>query len=107
MLPVPHLRSALPQAQQAAWRFASRQAYRLRYRSQQTTPYERAIDQAQKIRKRLGASCDIDDPVDRPHGMHRKTFERQRVRLDHYEDLIERHLTRVLFDACPRPFQRP
>lgn len=83
-------------------RFASRQAYRLHYRSQQKAPYERAVEQAQKIRKRLGATYDIGDPVDRPSGMHQKTFERHMDRLDHYEDIVDSQLTRFLFNAHQR-----
>lgn len=89
-----------------AHRFASRQAYRLRYRSQQKAPYERAVEQAQKIRKRLGASYGVGDPVYRPCGMHERTFERHMDRLDHYEDLIESHLMRFLFNTHQRLIRR-
>lgn len=89
-----------------ARRFASRQAYRLHYRSQQKAPYERAVQQAQKIRKKLGSTCDIGDPVHRPHGMHQKTFERYLDRLDHYEDIVDIHLTQSLFKAHQRLMRR-
>lgn len=90
-----------------ARRFASRQAYDLHYRSQQKAPYERAVQQAQKVRKRLrAATYDIGDPVDRPRGMHRTTFERHMERLDHYEDIVDSHLTQFLFKAHQRLMRR-
>lgn len=75
-----------------AKRFAARQVYRLKYRSQCQAPYERALGQAYKIRHRLGDDGRIDDPVRRPPGMHHRTFQRQMEALHHYEEICGIHL---------------
>ncbi len=57
--------------------FLCRHCYNLTYSCQQETPPFRLLNKAQKIRKRLGASTCTDDPiVDKPKGMHQKTFDR-------------------------------
>lgn len=73
-------------------RFAARQVYRLAYRSQGQAPYDRATTQAQRLRRRLGASQALGDWIERPHGMRRRTFDRHVARIEHYEEIIERHL---------------
>jgi hypothetical protein len=70
-------------------RFAARQAWRACYRSQQKVPYERAIGQAQKLRRRLGASLCIGDEVPKPSGMHWHTFDRHLDRLERYEARVD------------------
>lgn len=57
--------------------FASRKAHRLAYRSQRQSPYDRAISQAFKRRRRLGADGGIGDPIDKPYGMRWATFDWQ------------------------------
>ncbi|MEM6848310.1 MAG: hypothetical protein AAF580_09585, partial [Pseudomonadota bacterium] len=83
-------------------RFASRQVYRLSYASQSKAPYERAIAQAQKIRRKLGAHMGIGAPVYRPSGMHQATFERHVERLKRYEHVVVACLTQNLFKAHNR-----
>lgn len=73
-------------------RFAARQAWRASYLSQRQPPHDRALSQAFKIRERLGNSSGIGIPVERPHGMHRTTYDRHMVRLEHYEEIVEGHL---------------
>ncbi|WMS45250.1 hypothetical protein RDV64_23240 (plasmid) [Acuticoccus sp. MNP-M23] len=73
--------------------FAARQAWNARYRSQQQAPYDRAIDQAHKLRRRLGAPTPIGDFVPKPRGMHGHTFERHLARLERYEKACDAHLT--------------
>ena len=53
----------------------------LSYASQQQTALYRGLEQARKIRMRLGGSADLLElfPA-RPKGMHRRTFQRLRAR---------------------------
>jgi hypothetical protein len=61
-------------------RFASREAYRLSYRSQGESDLFRRITRAQNIRARLGGNLSIYAPFPpRPRGMHRRTYERLRA----------------------------
>jgi hypothetical protein len=63
--------------------FACRQCYCLSYESQQQTPLHRGLEQARKIRMRLGGSADLLEPFPaRPKGMHRRTFQRLRARAE-------------------------
>jgi hypothetical protein len=63
--------------------FACRRCYRLLYASQQQTPLHRALEQARKIRTRLGGSADLLEPFPaKPKGMHRRTFQRLRARAE-------------------------
>lgn len=73
-------------------RFAARQAYRLAYRSQGQARYDRAITQAQRLRRRLGASEALGDWIERPCGMRRRTFDRFLARIERYEEIADRHL---------------
>ncbi len=59
--------------------FASREAYRLSYRSQSDSKVFRGVSRAQKVRARLGGDLSIYSPFPaRPRGMHRRTYERLR-----------------------------
>src|SRR5215813_2259376 len=63
--------------------FACRRCYGLSYASQQQTALHRGLDQARKIRMRLGGGVDLLAPFPaRPKGMHRRTFERLRARAE-------------------------
>jgi hypothetical protein len=63
--------------------FACRRCYGLSYASQQQTPLHRGLEQARKIRMRLGGSADLVEPFPaRPKGMHRRTFQRLRARAE-------------------------
>jgi hypothetical protein len=57
--------------------FASRQAYRLAYRSQRENPIDRARERAFKLRRRLGSKGGFDDFIPKPKGMRWATFDRR------------------------------
>lgn len=57
--------------------FACRRCHGLAYASQHQTPDERALQQADKIRKRLGWPAGVATPPGRkPQGMHWKTYNK-------------------------------
>lgn len=60
----------------AARYFVCRHCLGLRYECQREAPHFRALRRAQKLCYRLGGTGCIDDPVFRPKGMHRRTFQR-------------------------------
>ena len=63
--------------------FACRWCYGLSYASQQQTALHRRLEQARKIRMRLGGGVDLLEPFPRkPKGMHGRTFLRLRARAE-------------------------
>ncbi len=55
--------------------YACRNCHRLTYTSQVENTYDRALRQAQKIRKLLGGTVNMMEPFPtKPKGMHRKTY---------------------------------
>lgn len=72
--------------------FASRRAYRLGYRSQRETSYDRAINRAFKLRRRLGAEGGIGDYIVKPKGMRWTTYEREMVRVAAAETICDANL---------------
>ena len=74
--------------------FASRHDWRLAYTSTREQPYDRALRQARKIRRRLGCEgVNLDAPwPEKPTGMHVVTYERHLERLDGLERQIDQHL---------------
>ena len=63
------------------WR--CRHCYRLTYATRQALPRHRHIIKAQKIRRQLGGSPSmLEQFPPKPHGMHRKRYERLRRRHD-------------------------
>jgi hypothetical protein len=67
--------------------FLCRRCYRLPYASQQESYGDRMMEQARKIRRRLGVTENLFDPVwswNKPKGMHWKTFWRLVEREKYY-----------------------
>jgi hypothetical protein len=63
--------------------FACRRCHGLSYASQQQTPLHRRLEQARKIRMRLGGNADLLEPFPaKPKGMHRRTFRGLRARAE-------------------------
>jgi hypothetical protein len=63
--------------------FGCRRCHGLSYASQQQTALHRHLEQARKIRMRLGGNADLLAPFPgRPKGMHRRTFQRLRARAE-------------------------
>src|SRR3954469_4085862 len=71
-----------------ALRFASRHAFGLAYQSQRETPSSRAISRAFKLRRRLGSDSGIGERIRKPKGMHRRTFARERAKVEDAETLV-------------------
>lgn len=76
--------------------FASRQAYRLAYRSQRETPYDRALRRAFKLRGRLGADGGIGDYVPKPRWMRMKTYDRKLEEIWQAEGIVDSYLSAFL-----------
>lgn len=68
--------------------FLCRRCHNLTYSSQQQNPLFRCLEQAQKIRERLGGSPCTEDPFpDKPKGMHWKRYSELRGQ---YEAVVGR-----------------
>ncbi len=68
--------------------FFCRHCYGLVYSSQQESKADRFMRKARKIRKRLGASNNLMEPIlFKPNNMHQKTFDRLRREAEHANNL--------------------
>lgn len=74
-----------------AYTFASRKAYRLGYRSQRETPRDRSLSRAFALRDKIGGKGGIGDYIEKPKGMHRRSFERAMERIYQAEEIVEWH----------------
>jgi transcriptional regulator with XRE-family HTH domain len=72
--------------------FASRRAYRLAYRSQRETTYDRALRRAFKLRAELGADGGIGDSVEKPKWMRWRTYDRKLEEIFAAEEAVDAHL---------------
>jgi hypothetical protein len=72
--------------------FASRRAHCLGYRSQRQAPYDRAINQAFKLRRRLGDEGGIGDPIAKARWMRWRTFEQKMARIEAVEAIVDMRL---------------
>jgi hypothetical protein len=75
-----------------AFTFASRQAYRLAYRSQRETLYDRALRRAFKLRGKLGADGGVGDYVAKPKWMRWRTYDRKLEEIFTAEEVVDTHL---------------
>jgi hypothetical protein len=75
-----------------AFTFASRQAYRLAYRSQREAPHDRALRRAFKLRGKLGADGGIGDYVPKPKWMRWPTYDRKLAEIFAAEEVVDAHL---------------
>jgi hypothetical protein len=74
--------------------FASRQAYRLGYRSQCESSADRQASRAHSLRRKLGGQAGFDQPFsEKPKGMHWKTYNRICNEIQHLE-----HMSMACFD---------
>jgi hypothetical protein len=76
--------------------FASRRAYRLAYRSQRESPYDRALGRAFKLRRRLGSKGGIGDVIDKPKGTRWRTFDHAMERIEAAEAVCNANLLRFV-----------
>jgi len=68
--------------------FLCRHCYDLAYGSQQEGKVDRLMRKARKIRKQLGASNDLTEPIlFKPKNMHQKTYDRMRREADDANNL--------------------
>jgi hypothetical protein len=75
-----------------AFTFASRRAYRLAYRSQRETTYDRALRRAFKLRAELGADGGISDSVEKPKWMRWRAYDRKLEEIFAAEEVVDAHL---------------
>lgn len=77
--------------------FLCRHCYDLAYSSQQEAGFERALRKARKIRHKLGASDNVDDPIyEKPKGMHWTTFSKLTRQSENFAWESENHLQKLL-----------
>jgi hypothetical protein len=81
--------------------FASRKAYRLGYQCQRETPHDRALSRAFALRRKIGADGGIDDYIEKPKGMHWRTFDRAMEKISRAEGVVDAH-TVLLIDRLRR-----
>lgn len=73
-------------------RFASRYAWRLAYRSQRETPFDRACSRAWGLRDRLGITDGIGDWLFKPKGMHQARWARELARIEAADTIVDAQL---------------
>jgi hypothetical protein len=87
----------------SSWSLRESRSGSLAYRSQRQSPYDRAISQAFKRRRRLGAEGGIGDPIDKPHGMRWATFDRKMEQIEAAEAVCNAGLFRFVQQFTQRP----
>jgi len=75
-----------------AYTFASRQAYRLAYRSQRETPYDRALRRGFKLQAKLGGDGGIGDYIPKPKWMRWRTYDQKVEEICAAEEVVDAHL---------------
>jgi hypothetical protein len=79
-----------------AYTFACRKAYRLGYRSQRETPSDRFLSRAFALRGKIGGKGGIGDYIEKPKGMHARTFERAMEKAYAAEEIVDAHCDLLL-----------
>jgi hypothetical protein len=74
-----------------AYTFACRKAYRLGYRSQRETPSYRSLSRALALRGKIGGKGGTGDYIEKPKGMHARTFERAMEKVYAAEEIVDRY----------------
>jgi hypothetical protein len=81
--------------------FASRKAYRLGYRSQRESPRDRSLSRAFALRAKIGDKGGIYTRIEKPKGMHARTFKRAMKRVYAAEEIVDAHAD-LLLDRVKR-----
>jgi len=76
--------------------FASRKAYRLGYRCQRESPRDRSLSRAFALREKIGGKGGTGDYIEKPKGMHARTFERPMEKVYAAEEIVDRHCDLLL-----------
>ena len=79
-----------------AYTFACRKAYRLGYRSQRESPRDRSLSRAFALRGKIGGEGGIGDLIEKPKGMHARTFERAMEKVYAAEEIVDAHCDLLL-----------
>jgi hypothetical protein len=67
----------------------------------------RRMSQAQKIRKRLGGSVNLDEPFpEKPKGMHWRTYRKLGARAGHAEEISNTLMMAYLNRRYPSQYRR-
>lgn len=85
--------------------FASRQCFRIAYRSQRESPRDRALSRAFKLRRKLGSHDGIGDYIAKPKGMRWATFDRKMHQVERIEAVVNAH-TWMLLRQLERRLER-
>jgi hypothetical protein len=81
--------------------FASRKAYRLGYRSQRESPRDRSLSRAFALRAKIGGKGGICDRIEKPKGMHTRTFKLAMEKVYAAEKIVDAHAD-LLLDRLKR-----
>jgi hypothetical protein len=92
---------SVPHQPSGASTFACRKAYRLGYRSHRESPRDRSLSRAFALRRKIGGEGGIGDYIEKPKGMHWRTFERAMEKVYQAEEIVEAH-TALLLDLLMR-----
>lgn len=67
-------------------RFASQKAFNAAYQSQNEASYDRTLEKAHKLKRKLGGKAGLDMPLPpKPKGMHSKTYQKMCASIEGYE----------------------
>jgi hypothetical protein len=81
--------------------FASRKAHRLGYRSQRESPRDRSLSRAFALRAKIGGKGGIYSRIEKPKGMHARTFKRAMAKVYAAEEIVDAH-SDLLLDRLKR-----